>query len=236
MTSSQDRFFNDRVRPTSGTIAQGRSTSPPPHRLGSIATPMPVVKQEQPPILPNAPFIPPSAIVKQIAKDVLFIKEYAQRPLQTPGDMEQQFIFRITNDALKDIDFTLDFRESDQILVSIDPNSILPEQANQKKKQADFAGTFKQNQNETNLKFVDDNQRIVKAEIKMKQPKVFICSVTLLPNWKLKSKIKCNLKNCSIEQQKNEIKNYKIELENKFKEFYKVFQKTAVSHMSIQAI
>lgn len=53
----------------------------------------------------------PNAIIKQICKDVYLIKEYLQIP-SANGAVEEVFVFRMTNNSLKEIEFAIDFKDS----------------------------------------------------------------------------------------------------------------------------
>ena len=64
------------------------------------------------------PWIPPTAITKEITKDIFLIKEYIQKSTQG-GESKDSFVFYLTNNALKDINFVADFTGSTNIALAI---------------------------------------------------------------------------------------------------------------------
>lgn len=67
----------------------------------------------------------------------------------------------------------------------------------------------------------------ISKPVKMRQAKVFICLVTLKPNWRLKTKFKYTLRNCSIEKQRDELASYLLEQRSKINEFKQYFYNIA---------
>lgn len=78
-----------------------------------------------------------------------------------------------------------------------------------------------------------DAQLIVRHNIKMKQQQFFVCLLHLKTEWKLKTKFKYNLKNCSLEKQKqmllNESPNGVGDQRRKIIEFRQNFHKVPFS-------
>lgn len=74
-------------------------------------------------------YTPPTSITKEIAKDIYLIKELIQPPGMAGAGLQGQaqgadrpfyFVFRLTNNALKDVDFHADFSGSENLTVSRD--------------------------------------------------------------------------------------------------------------------
>lgn len=134
----------------------------------------------------------------------------------------------LTNNSLKDIELTIDFRESENIGITTNPNSQKDSRHSlqKNKMQINFMDAMAQRYNIQNQNYTSnkEDQLIVNSFVKMKQTKVFICTVTLKPNWKLHTKLKFSLKNVNIEKQRQALQ-YIYEELRQFIENYKTYNR-----------
>ena len=88
----------------------------PPQRLGESGGSL--KPNTGPSFTPSTAYVSPNSIIKEITKDVYLIKEYLETQV-TMSEKVEQFIFKLTNNSLKEIDFSIDFRESENIRIGL---------------------------------------------------------------------------------------------------------------------
>ena len=83
----------------------------PPQRLGESTI-------KGPSFNPSTAYVSPNSIIKEITKDVYLIKEYVETTI-SGSDKVEQFVFKLTNNSLKQIDFSIDFKDSENIKLGL---------------------------------------------------------------------------------------------------------------------
>ena len=90
---------------------------------------------------------------------------------------------------------------------------------------------FHEGYKRTTVQLVEKN--VIKAEVKMKRPRQFLCVVTLGKKWKLKTKFRTTLSNCGLLEQRAELAPEMELLKNFLTTFESKFKKQPVSQLPI---
>lgn len=106
-----------------------------------------------------------------------------------------------------------------------------------KKLVVNFLSAYKpQAMPQSNMTTNATNEFEVKTQVQMKTQKALVCVVTLKDNWKLRTKFKFKLKDCSVEKQNQQLAQGYADLGNRLDAFKRVFGSKAFEQMTIEDV